>query len=58
MKELKEALTAAFNEPYSLLGSYLDNLGVYHMALLEVVWEHKGSQSDSILGYAEKIRKS
>jgi hypothetical protein len=54
---LRPALKEAFAKGFALAGSYLDNLGSYHMATLEVAWESYGEGTDSLLSFAEKIRK-
>lgn len=54
---LKTALASAFAQGSSIWGSYLDNLGSYDYAVLTVMWQDYGIGSDSILGFAEKIRK-
>ena len=55
---LKSALTAAFGQESSFYGSYLDNLGSYDYSVLTVMWQDYGLGTDSILSFAEKIRRS
>jgi hypothetical protein len=55
---LKSALTCAFAQGSSLLGSYLDNLGAYDYAVLTVLWQDRGLGEDSILSFAEKVRRA
>jgi hypothetical protein len=55
---IKSALTIAFNQGFTLVGSYLDNLGAYDYALLSVLWQDHGAGDDSLLGFAEKIRNA
>jgi hypothetical protein len=55
---LKSAITLAFAQGSTLIGSYLDNLGVYDYAVLTVMWQDLGLGDDSILRFAEKIRKA
>jgi len=55
---LKSAITLAFAQGSTLIGSYLDNLGVYDYAVLTVMWQDLGLGDDSILSFAEKIRKA
>lgn len=54
---LRPAIKEAFQKGFTFTGSYLDNLGSYHMAALEVSWESYGEGTDSLLSFAEKIRK-
>jgi type IV secretory pathway VirB10-like protein len=55
---LKSALTLAFAQGSTLMGSYLDNLGVYDYAVLTVLWQELGLGDDSILSFAEKVRRA
>ena len=55
---LKSALTLAFSQGSTLMGSYLDNLCAYDYAVLTVMWQDNGLGEDSILSYAEKIRRA
>jgi hypothetical protein len=57
ISDLKLALSNAFAQGSTLLGSYLDNVGAYHYAVLTVLWQDFGTCEDSILSFAEKIRK-
>lgn len=54
---LKSALTLAFGQGSTLMGSYLDNLGAYDYAVLTVMWQDLGLGNDSILSFAEKVRR-
>ena len=54
---LKSAIIIAFNQGSSLCGSYLDNIGAYDYSVLTVMWQDNGEGHDSILSFAEKIRK-
>ena len=55
---LKSALTLAFAQGSTLMGSYLDNLGAYDYAVLTVLWQDIGFGDDSILSFAEKVRRA
>jgi hypothetical protein len=55
---LKSAITLAFAQGSTLMGSYLDNLGVYDYAVLTVLWQDLGFGNDSILSFAEKVRRA
>jgi hypothetical protein len=55
---LKSALTLAFVQGSTLMGSYLDNLGVYDYVVLTVFWQDLGLGDESILSFAEKIRRA
>ena len=55
---LKSALTVAFDQGSTLTGSYLDNLGAYHYAVLTLLWQDIGLDDDSILSFAEKVRRA
>jgi hypothetical protein len=55
---LKSALVSAFAQGSSIMGTYLSNLGSYDYAVLTVMWQDYGDGSDSILSFAEKIRKA
>jgi hypothetical protein len=56
--DLKSPLVIALAKGSSLMGSYLDNLGSYHYAILTILWQDFGAGTDSILSFAEKIRRS
>ena len=58
LADIRPALNIAFSQRSSLLGSYLDNLGAYEYAVLTVLWQDLGRGNDSILSFAEKIRKA
>ena len=58
LADLKSALVLAFAQGSTILGSYLDNLGAYHYAVLTVLWQDSGLGHDSILSFAEKVRKA
>jgi hypothetical protein len=55
---LNSALTLAFAQGSTLMGSYLDNLGVYDYSVLTVLWQDFGLGDDSILSFAEKVRRA
>jgi hypothetical protein len=55
---LKSAITLAFAQGATLMDSYLDNLGAYDYAVLIVLWQDLGLGDDSILSFAEKVRKA
>jgi len=55
---LRPAILSAFDAGSSLLGSYLDNMGAFDYAVLVVLWQDHGAGDDSILSFAEKIRKA
>ena len=56
-QDITEALKEAFKLPAGDLNrTYLDNLGAYHLAALEVLFEDYGKGSDSLLSYAESLR--
>ncbi len=58
LAQLKASLQEAFKSYNSIFGSYLDALDVTSRAWLEVLWQDNGRGTESILGYAERIRKS
>ena len=58
IESLKSSLALSFSQHSSILGSYLDNLSAYDYAVLVVAWQDYGKGSDSMLSFAEKIRKA
>ena len=60
MNYLQPELTTAYNQfknSGAILGNYLSNLSQSDKDVLEMYWAMDGKGTESILSYAEKIRK-